>query len=110
MAYDTETTDRIREVLSDQDGITEQKMFGGLCFLDRGNMCCGVARGRVVLRLGREDASAALEEDHTSPMDFTGKVIRTMVYLESSGYERDAELRRWVMRALAFTNTLEAKV
>ena len=38
MAYDEALADRIRELISGETGVTEQKMFGGLAFLIGGNM------------------------------------------------------------------------
>ncbi len=38
MAYDEDLANRIRELLADQDGVTEKRMFGGLAFLVHGNM------------------------------------------------------------------------
>jgi hypothetical protein len=38
MAYDEELADRIRTLLGDRAGLTEQKMFGGMAFLIGGNM------------------------------------------------------------------------
>jgi hypothetical protein len=37
MAYDEELADRIRTLLGDRAGRTEQKMFGGLAFLVGGS-------------------------------------------------------------------------
>ena len=39
MAYDEDLANRLRELLADEDNITERKMFGGLAFLLHGNMC-----------------------------------------------------------------------
>ena len=41
MAHDEKLIGRIREVLEGQQGITEQNMFGWVCFLFKGNMLCG---------------------------------------------------------------------
>ena len=38
MAYDEDLAHRVREQLADEDGVTEQQMFGGLAFLLDGNM------------------------------------------------------------------------
>jgi hypothetical protein len=38
MAYDEELADRIRGLVGDEPGLSEQKMFGGLAFLIGGNM------------------------------------------------------------------------
>jgi TfoX/Sxy family transcriptional regulator of competence genes len=44
MAYDEDFAHRVRELLADQDAITEKAMFGGLAFLLHGNMAVGISR------------------------------------------------------------------
>jgi hypothetical protein len=44
VAYDAALADRIRALLAGSSGLTEQKMFGGLAFLVRGNMAVAVRR------------------------------------------------------------------
>ena len=44
MAYDEDLADRIRDLLSQQRGVTEKKMFGGLAFLLHGNMSVSASR------------------------------------------------------------------
>ncbi len=51
MPYDPVLAERIRAELARQVEFTEKKMFGGLCFLVKGNMCCGIAGTDLVLRL-----------------------------------------------------------
>ena len=41
MAYDEGLAQIFRDDLAAQDGISEKKMFGGLCFLNNGHMLCG---------------------------------------------------------------------
>ena len=48
MAYDETLASRVRTILSTVGGFSEKKMFGGLCFLVHGNMCCGVLKEEVV--------------------------------------------------------------
>lgn len=50
-AYDETLADRIREVLANPD-LGELKMFGGLAFMVRGHMVCGVLHDDLMLRLG----------------------------------------------------------
>lgn len=61
----------------------------------------------IVLRLGNEGADVALEDPNVSEMDFTGKPIRSMVYLD--GGVSDVELEAWLAEAVAFTETLPEK-
>lgn len=109
MSFDEAVAQRVRSVLARRKGITERKMFGGLAFLLHGNMCCGVLQDQLVLRLGAEGVSDALREPHTRLMDFTGKPMKTMVYVAPLGFADDGQLAAWVKRALAFASSLPAK-
>ena len=109
MPYDEFLAERIRSALGRRRNLTEKRMFGGLAFLLDGNMVCGIVGERLMLRLGEQGASDALGEDHVLPMDFTGKPIKTMVYVEPRGIEPEADLKHWVEAALAFAKTLPKK-
>ena len=84
-------------------------MFGGIAFMLGGNMCCGVNGKDLMLRLGEEGAASALAERHARPMDFTGKPLKSMVYIGPAGTRADGDLRAWVGRAVKFARTLPAK-
>ena len=109
MAYDEALAARIRQALAPRPDIDERKMFGGLAFLLRGNMCCGVVADTLMLRLGNEGAAEALKEPHTRPMDFTGKPLKSMVYVGSEGIASPEDLQRWVNRGADFAETLPPK-
>jgi TfoX/Sxy family transcriptional regulator of competence genes len=100
---------RIEKILKRKKGVAEKKMFGGHCFLLNGNMCCGIVKDRLVLRLGEDGAAAALDEPHTAPMDFTGRPMKSMVYVLPKGYATDDELRAWIAKAAKFAASLPAK-
>ncbi len=106
MAYDERLAGRIRRVLGDHEGLTERTMFGGLSFLVNGHIACGVVDDHIVLRLGNEGAAAALQQEHTREMDFTGKPIKSMVYVEPKGYDRQEDLRAWILKAVGFAMSL----
>jgi hypothetical protein len=84
-------------------------MFGGLAFMLNGNMCCGVLGKMLVLRLGEVGSSAALREPNTRLMDFSGKPMKTMVYVDPAGFASEAALRDWVGRAAKFVSGLPSK-
>jgi TfoX/Sxy family transcriptional regulator of competence genes len=109
MAYDEGLAERLRDVLVEESGITERKMFGGLAFLLHDNMCCGVNGEQLMLRIGADGEAAALAEPHARPMDFTGRPLAGFVYVGAEGFESDADLEAWVARAVAFARTLPAK-
>jgi len=55
MAYDAGLAELMHSELTDVAGITERKMFGGLCFMFNGHMVCAVHEGGGMARVGRYD-------------------------------------------------------
>jgi TfoX/Sxy family transcriptional regulator of competence genes len=98
MAYDEKLAARIRGVLAAYPTASEQKMFGGLTFMVNGHMCCGVVGDSLMIRLDEKLANEALEQPHVRPMDFTGRPMKGMVYIDPPGL-RGRALRSWVERA-----------
>jgi TfoX/Sxy family transcriptional regulator of competence genes len=84
-------------------------MFGGLAFSMNGHMFCGVVKSDLMVRLGEEGALAALKQPHTRPMDFTGKPMKAMIYVDANGLDSDESLRPWVESALKFVKKLPPK-
>ncbi len=109
MPYDEGLAQRIRESLSEQPGITEKKMFGGLAFMCRGNMAVGVLHDALLARVGPAGYAQALTRPHTRVMDFTGKPMTGYVCVDPAGTADDAELSDWVARCLDFCRSLPAK-
>jgi TfoX/Sxy family transcriptional regulator of competence genes len=109
MAYDLKLAERIRAVLRRKRGIEERKMFGGLAFLVNGHMSVGVVGPDLVVRLGNELARKTLERPHTREMDFTGKALKSMVYVEPAGFRTETALADWVNEALAYARSLPPK-
>jgi len=109
MPYDEQLAERVRAVLAGQSGLTERKMFGGLCFMLAGNMCVGVEHDRLMVRLGQELYEEALTRPHAAPMDFTGRPMKGFVFVAPGGISTPAALREWVDLGVQFCRTLPAK-
>ena len=108
MSYDEKLAARIRALLSSRDDVEEKKMFGGLCFMVRGAMCCGLTKTDLMIRVGPDQYEHSLEQPHARPMDFTGRPIRGMVYVAPVGVRSRASLERWVRRGIAFVESLSS--
>ncbi len=109
MAYDERLSARIRKALAGRRRLTERKMFGGMAFMLRGNMCCGVLNDDLIVRLAPEHAEKALEKPHTRPFDMTGRPMKGLVVVTPRGHKSAAALRRWVEQAADFARSLPAK-
>ena len=109
MPYSKALADRVRVVLGPRPGLTEKRMFGGICFLLNGNMIGGIAGEELMLRLGPDETPRALEEPHTREMDFTGRPMKNFVVIEHDGLARAEDLARWLDRGVAFAASLPPK-
>lgn len=109
MAYDEGLQLRIQRVVAAREGVTEKKMFGGVCFLLDGKMFCGIVKDELMVRVGPAAHEAALAEPHVRPMDFTGKPMAGYIYVEPEGLATDKALKRWVEAGLKFVATVEKK-
>ena len=109
MAYDEGAAERLREVFAGRDGIVEKRMFGGLAFMLRGNMCCGVIGDALMARVGPHHYSAALTRPHAREMDFTGRPMKGFVYVAPAGFESDEDLAAWVSLCASFAGSLSPK-
>lgn len=109
MAFDETLADRVRDALSPRVGVTERKMFGGIAFMIAGNMAVGVIGDDLMVRLDPADAEKALAEPRTRPMDFTGRPMKGMIYVDPAGTGADADLVGWVDAGAAFAASLPPK-
>ena len=98
---------RVRGALKGRQGITEKKMFGGVCFLLRGNMLCGTAKSRFMFRVGKEQDAEALARPGARPMDFTGRKLAGFVWVDPACDGR--ALKRWIALAEKYVAALPPK-
>src|SRR5260221_1435875 len=109
MAFDQAIADRVRDVLASRGDLSERRMFGGIAFMLGGNMAVGVIGEDLMVRLDPGDAEEALREPYTRPMDFTGRPMKNMVYVDPAGTEADEDLAAWVNAGADFAESLPPK-
>jgi TfoX/Sxy family transcriptional regulator of competence genes len=109
LAFDEILADRIRHQLARRKNFTEKKMFGGICFLLDGNMCCGVIGKELIIRVKPEEAQEILREKHTRVFDFSGRPSRNMVYVGPKALQEDSDLKEWLQITLKYVKSLPPK-
>lgn len=109
MPFDERLAQRVRQVAQRKKSITEKKLFGGVGFLLNGNMCVGVWQDSLIVRIGPDAYHAALAESDVEEFDITGKPMTGWVMARPQAIADDAQLNRWVARAVSFVKTLPAK-
>ncbi|MBC8352048.1 MAG: TfoX/Sxy family protein [Planctomycetes bacterium] len=109
MAFNEEHAQLLRDALSDVKGISERRMFGGLCFMLNGNMLCGVHKGGGMARVGKDNESPALRLAGIDPLSFTGRRMGGMVDVSEAALT-DNDTRNAVLTlAKEFVGSLPAK-
>lgn len=110
MAYDEDLAHRLRDLLAEEDAITEQRMFGGLAFLLHGHMSVSASRnGGLLARIDPADAEAALARPHVTPMQMGGRTMDGWITVAPEGLKTKRQLAGWVKRSVTFVNTLPPK-
>lgn len=109
MAYNEKLADRIRELIAEtHENIEEKKMFGGLCFMVNDKMCVGVEQERLMLRLDPAKYDELIEKEGCSPIDFTGKVMKGFVFVDTDVLKTKKQLQYWIDLALEYNKIAKA--
>ncbi len=110
MAYDEDLANRIRELIADEPGVTEQRMFGGLAFLIGGHMSVSVSQaGGVLVRCDPDETEALLAKPHAGPMEMRGREMRGWLRVDAEGVRTKRGLEPWVRRGVAHARSLPPK-
>jgi TfoX/Sxy family transcriptional regulator of competence genes len=110
MAYDEDLANRLRELLADEDAVTEKKMFGGLAFLVHGHMSVSASRsGGLLVRINPAGTDEALTLPHVELMNMSGRVMEGWLVVAPEGLGTMRELGAWVQASLAYVKTLPPK-
>jgi TfoX/Sxy family transcriptional regulator of competence genes len=106
MAYDEQLAARIRDLVADETGLTEKKMFGGLAFLVEGNMAVAASgQGGLLVRVDPAESAKLVETTPATAMEMRGRSMAGWLRLDSADVE-DEELSAWVDRGVSFARSL----
>jgi TfoX/Sxy family transcriptional regulator of competence genes len=110
MAYDEDLANRIRELISMEDGLTEQRMFGGLAFLINGNMSVSASgQGGLLLRVDPADTDALAARKHAAPFEMRGRAMQGWLRVDPEGIGTKRQLQDWVSRGVRYARSLPSK-
>jgi len=110
MAYDEDLANRIRELVLGEQGVSEQRMFGGLAFLINGNMSVAASReGGLLLRVDPAETDALLGRQHARPFQMRGRVMEGWLRVAPEGVRTKRQLEPWVARGVAYARSLPSK-
>jgi hypothetical protein len=99
---------RIRALLKGRRGISEKKMFGGVCFLLRDNMLCGAGRNGFMFRVGKEQHATAGKRKGAKPVRMSGRRLAGFFWVDPAACDARG-LKSWLALAGRYVAGLPAK-
>lgn len=110
MAYDEDLADRIRELLIGESDVTEQKMFGGLAFLIRGNMAVAASgQGGILVRVDPAESDTLMATTNARRMEMRGRAMQGWLLVDSDDIRTERQLAKWVGLGTTYARSLSAK-
>ena len=109
MGYNQDLEDRIDRLTDRMGEMTKRKMFGGVGYLIDGNMCFGVHKKSLVVRISPDKAEELMRSEHVTPFDITGKPMKGWVLVSPDIVETDEHLMDMLRLGASFAETLSKK-
>ena len=110
MAYDEKLAERIRELMPDDAGVTEKKMFGGLAFLVGGNMAVSASgQGGLMVRVDPSESASLVATTNARPMEMRGRPMAGWLRVDTEDVRTKRQLAKWVSLGVRYARTLPPK-
>jgi TfoX/Sxy family transcriptional regulator of competence genes len=110
VAYDEELADRIRDLVGSESNLTEQKMFGGLAFLVRGNMAVAASgQGGLLVRVDPAQSDTLVATTNARLMEMRGRRMQGWLRVDSEDVRTKPQLAKWVKLGTTYARSLPVK-
>jgi TfoX/Sxy family transcriptional regulator of competence genes len=107
---DEHLANRLRDLLTGERGLREQRMFGGVGFMIDGNMAVAASRqGGLLLRVPPEETEALLKRAHAEPFVMRGRAMDGWLRVAEEGVRTKRQLERWAAVGVAYARSLPVK-
>jgi TfoX/Sxy family transcriptional regulator of competence genes len=108
--YNEKLAERMREILQDTKGVVEKKMFGGVAFMWKDRMFCGIIKDDLMVRVIDEDYDELVQRNHARPMDFVkARPMRGFIYVSLDGLKTEKQLASWIALGKEYVEKSPAK-
>jgi hypothetical protein len=67
-------------------GVEVKRMFGALCFMFNGHMCCGIEKDHLMVRVMPDRYETLRSKPSARKMDLTGKPLKGFLFISEAGY------------------------
>lgn len=110
MAVDADLAVRLRDILSGEPGLREQRMFGGLAFLIYGHMAVAASgQGGLLLRVDPGRTDALLRSKHAQSFVMRGRPMQGWLRVDTAGIRTTRQLAAWARIGVDYARSLPPK-
>ncbi len=110
MPHDDELACRVRDVLDEEDGLTERRMFGGLGFMLDGHMVAAASStGGLLLRIDPAQAEALVDGRAVNRFEMRGREMDGWLDVGREVLADDEALTRWLAHGVRYVRSLPPK-
>jgi TfoX/Sxy family transcriptional regulator of competence genes len=110
MAYDEELASRLRNLVADEPGLTEKKMFGGLAFMIDGNMAIAASgQGGLMVRADPDQSDALATKTNARLVEMRGRQMPGWLRVDAPDVRTKQQLAKWVALGVNYARSLPPK-
>ncbi len=109
MAYDTKLEEKIDAAVQRWQYLGKKKMFGGICYLLKGNMCFGIWKEFLIIRMDKGQGEQILKDRDVEPFAISGRPMAGWVMVKKTGWKSNAGLAKWLGIGKAYALSLPEK-
>ncbi len=109
MPYNAKLAERVDTAVLKWSEIEKKGMFGGICYLVDGNMCFGVYKDYLIVRMDAELAAEKLKSKNVRAFDITGRPMKGWVMVRKNALDGARELDGWLSVGRSYARTLPPK-
>jgi hypothetical protein len=109
MGADGDLRSRIAAYLRARTDVAEKAIVGGLGYLWRGNLVCGVLGDNLLVRVGKQHFAELITRPGARPMTMAGRESRAWIVVDGAHVIDDLTLKSWLDRGVEFAATLPPK-
>ena len=107
--YNIKLEEKIDAAAKQWQNVEKKKMFGGVCYLLKGNMAFGIYKDSMIVRMDKEQGEQSLKDRNVKPFDITGRPMAGWVMVQEVGWKSAAGLAKWMEVGKRFALSLPEK-
>jgi TfoX/Sxy family transcriptional regulator of competence genes len=109
MSYNTKLEEKINAIAKRWQNVEKKMMFGGVCYLLKGNMAFGIYKDFLIVRMDKEQGEKSLTDRNVRPFDITGKAMAGWVMVSEVGWSKQKALEKWIDVGKQYARSLPEK-